>query len=112
MEVVLVFSVWTANDVDTEWVVAVNGLSLFDQPHLRLAVDRWMIVVTPAPTPGDTPTPIGTPQPPLLTGTPGPSPPATLPLTATLPGGTPEVPLPTDTPETPPPTGTPESPSG
>jgi len=121
VEVVLPFPVWVARDVDREWVVAANGLFLFDQPHLRLAVDRWMIVVTPTPTPGDTPTPVGTPQPPLpgdvselplLTGTPEPSPPATLSPTSTLPAGTPEVPLPTDTSETPPPTGTPEPPPG
>jgi len=103
VEVVLVFSVWTANDVDTGWVVAVNGLSLFDQPHLRLAVERWMIFVTPTPTPTGTSTPAGTPELPALTGTP-PEPP--------LPPGTPEppplttppstTPLPTDTPEPPP----------
>jgi predicted Zn-dependent protease len=121
VEVVLPFPVWVARDVDMEWVVAANGLFLFDQPHLQLAVERWMIVVTPTPTPGDTPTPAGTPQPPLpgdvselplLTGTPEPSPPATLSPTSTLPAGTPEVPLPTDTSETPPPTGTPEPPPG
>jgi hypothetical protein len=112
VEVALPFPIWAARDVDMEWVVATNGLFLFDQPHLQLAVERWMIVVTPTPTPGDTPTPTGMPQPPLLTGTPGPSPPATLSLTATLSAGTPDVLLPTGTPETPPPTGTPELPSG
>jgi tetratricopeptide (TPR) repeat protein len=70
VEMVLAFSAWAARDVDVEWVVAVNGLSLFDQPHLRLTVARWMIVVTPTPTPVDTATPTEPPELPAPTGTP------------------------------------------
>ncbi len=99
VEVVLAFSAWAARDVDVEWVVAVNGLSLFDQPHLRLAVARWMIVVTPTVTPTDTATPKGTPEPPPPTDTPEPS----------LPTDTPEPPPTTSPPPaTPSPTGTSE----
>ena len=99
VQVDLEFSAWEARDVDLEWVVAVNGLPLFHRSHLRLAVERWMIVVTPTPTPVHVSATAGTPQPTSGTSVPVSSPPAT-----------PEAPPPTQTPGPSPPTGTPESP--
>ena len=99
VEMTVTFSVWEAMDVDVEWVMAVNGLPLFDQPRLRLGVGRWVVVVTPTPTPSEMPT---------IAGTPGPTLPATLLPTYPAPTDTPEPSPAADTPELPPATGTPE----
>ena len=114
-------------DVEGEWVVVVaNPLGgdhvLFEQPHLTLRVEGWVIAATPTPTPTLTPTSTPTPTPtstatPTLTPTPTPTytptpPPArptatpTPPLTYTP---TPPLARPTATP-TPPPTDTPTPP--
>ena len=100
VEMTLVFSVWEARGVDMEWVMVVNDLPLFDQPHLRLVVGRWVVVVTPTPTPSDLPT---------IAGTPGPTPPATPLSTLPAPTATPEPSPPVATLEPSPATGTPES---
>ena len=67
VEVELAFSPQAAQRVDGEWVLVVNGLSLFDQPHLRLAQEGWIVLVTPTatstPTFTPTPTPTFTPVP-------------------------------------------------
>lgn len=81
VELVVDFSIWAARGVDAEWVVAVNDMYLFDQPHLGLAVDRWLVLVTPTPTPAGTepstsiPASIllATPSPVPSTGTPEPT---------------------------------------
>jgi len=112
VEVDLAFSAWEAGDMDVEWVVVVNGFPLFDRPHLRLAVERWMIVITPTPTPGSVSATAGTPQSIPGTGTPVSPPPATRPPTATSTVGTPEAPPPTETPGPSLPTDTPESSQG
>jgi tetratricopeptide (TPR) repeat protein len=59
LEVVLTFPSRDAETkIDKEWIVVVNGLCLCDQPHLRLAVEGWIVVATPAPAPVPlTPTP-------------------------------------------------------
>jgi len=99
VDVALAFSPWTARDLDMEWVVSVNGLSLFDQPHLRLTVARWMTVVTPTPTPTPTSTPRGTLEMSALTGTPErPAFTATPELPPLIESPSP-TPLPADTPE-------------
>jgi len=111
VEVGLVFTVWEAMAMDREWVVAVNDLPLFDQPHLEIAVQRWMVVVTPTPTPryvlASTSTvtnslPRDPSQPAPATGVPEPTSPVTPQSTATLPPGTSEPALSTSTPESPP----------
>lgn len=50
-----------------EWILVVNGLSLFDAPslHLDLGEQAWVIAVTPTPTPTPTATPTLTPTPTL-----------------------------------------------
>ena len=60
IEVVLLFSVSEARSVDEEWVVVVDGLPLAGQSHLRLAIERWVVVASSTPTPvpaSPTPTP-------------------------------------------------------
>ncbi len=60
-----------------EWILVVNGLTLFDLPHLRLDLgdQQWIVAVTPTPTPTPTPTATPTPEPP----TPVPQPPTPCP---------------------------------
>ena len=115
-------------DVEGEWILVVlNPLGgdhvLFEQPHLTLMVEGWVIAATPTPTPTSTPTPTPTSTPtptpmptltptPTPTETPLPSPTATWPPTETpLPSPTAtwpptETPLPSPT-ATWPPTETP-----
>ena len=88
-------------DVEGEWVLVVrNPLGgdhvLFEQPHLRLRVEGWVIAVTPTPTPMSKPTPTQ-----ALTSTPTPSP--TDPLRLLTPTEKPtELPRPTEEPTMPP----------
>jgi hypothetical protein len=63
--------------VDEEWVLVVNGLSLFDQAHLRLRQEEWITAVTPTPTHTPTQRPPGTSTP-TLTSTPGPTTPVSV----------------------------------
>ncbi|MBN2006332.1 MAG: hypothetical protein JXA21_23465 [Anaerolineae bacterium] len=48
-----------------EWILVINGLTLFDLPHLRLDLgeEQWIVAVTPTPTPTLTPTATPTPTP-------------------------------------------------
>ncbi|MBN2006331.1 MAG: hypothetical protein JXA21_23460 [Anaerolineae bacterium] len=51
-----------------EWILVVNGLTLFDLPHLRLDLgeQRWMIAVAPTATPTPIPTPTPVPSKPTV----------------------------------------------
>ena len=108
VEVELALSVWEATSVNEEWVVEVNDLALFDQPHLLLNVRRWMIVVTPTPTQSPVLTStraltasasVEASPPAHATDTPAPPSPTSSPAPVTLPPATPEATLPTSTPE-------------
>ena len=86
-------------DVEGEWILVVlNPLGgdhvLFEQPHLTLRVEGWVIAATPTPTPTPTPTstPTSTPMP-TLTLTPKPTSTPT-----TTPTDTPRPPIDTPTP--------------
>ncbi len=56
VEIVLPFPRLQAPD-SGEWLLVVNGISLFDHPHLQLDTgdDVWVYIVTPTPTPTLTP---------------------------------------------------------
>jgi hypothetical protein len=67
VEVVLGFPSSEALSIDNEWIVVLNGFDMYDQPHLILKVQDWIIIVeaTATQTPGIKPT-----SPPKPTNTP------------------------------------------
>jgi hypothetical protein len=60
VSLVLSFLPKNALNVDRDWIIQVNGISLFDQPHIVLKVQDWVILsqVSPTPTLGIRPTSI------------------------------------------------------
>jgi hypothetical protein len=47
LKITLRFDVLESSSVEEDWVLVVNGFVLSEQPHLELAVEEWITLITP-----------------------------------------------------------------
>jgi hypothetical protein len=57
VEIIIVYEIKEARDIDDEYVLIINGLTLINQPNLILQVDGWIKIISPASPVPSTPTP-------------------------------------------------------